>query len=62
MQDYNYVWGQCLEITLELSCCKYPPARELPAMWNDNKKALLAYVQQVHLGQYVSVFESTCLY
>ncbi|CAI5636572.1 unnamed protein product [Oreochromis niloticus] len=59
MQDYNYVWGQCLEITLELSCCKYPPARELPALWNDNKKALLAYIQQVHLGVKGQVFDGS---
>ncbi|KAJ8373499.1 hypothetical protein SKAU_G00040790 [Synaphobranchus kaupii] len=50
MQDYNYVWGQCLEITLELSCCKYPPESDLPGLWAANKPALLAYMQQVHLG------------
>uniref|UniRef100_A0A8C8SIX5 Carboxypeptidase M n=1 Tax=Pelusios castaneus TaxID=367368 RepID=A0A8C8SIX5_9SAUR len=50
MQDYNYVWGQCFEITLELSCCKYPPASELQAFWNDNKAALIEYIKQVHLG------------
>ncbi|XP_018611498.1 carboxypeptidase M [Scleropages formosus] len=50
MQDYNYVWGQCLEITLELSCCKYPPEKDLPGLWDDNKDALLAYIQLVHLG------------
>lgn len=50
MQDYNYVWAQCLEITLELSCCKFPPEHELPGLWEANKPALLAYMQQVHLG------------
>lgn len=37
MQDYNYVWFGCMEVTLELSCCKYPFARELPKYWEDNK-------------------------
>uniref|UniRef100_A0A3P9H9R0 Carboxypeptidase M n=1 Tax=Oryzias latipes TaxID=8090 RepID=A0A3P9H9R0_ORYLA len=50
MQDYNYVWAQCLEVTLELSCCKFPPADQLEALWTDNTDALLAYVRQVHLG------------
>lgn len=54
MQDYNYVWSQCFELTLEVSCCKFPPAGELPALWMDNRKSLLAYIQQVHLGQYQS--------
>ncbi|TRY95418.1 hypothetical protein DNTS_031675, partial [Danionella cerebrum] len=50
MQDYNYVWGQCLELTLEISCCKFPPESQLPALWNANRAALLAYMRQVHLG------------
>ncbi|XP_069485814.1 carboxypeptidase M isoform X5 [Ambystoma mexicanum] len=50
MQDYNYVWGQCFEITIEISCCKYPPPSELPAFWTQNKPALLEYMKQVHLG------------
>lgn len=54
MQDYNYVWGQCFEITLELSCCKYPPADQLEKFWRDNKVALIEYIKQVHLGGYAS--------
>ena len=33
MQDYNYVYASCMEITLELSCCKYPPREQLPDFW-----------------------------
>src|SRR6266487_4137139 len=50
MQDYNYVWGSCMEITLELSCCKYPPRSEMPRFWLDNKKALIRYLGEVHRG------------
>lgn len=50
MQDYNYLYGSCMELTLELSCCKYPYKSELPLFWNDNRQALLAYLGQVHQG------------
>uniref|UniRef100_T1J2I5 Peptidase M14 domain-containing protein n=1 Tax=Strigamia maritima TaxID=126957 RepID=T1J2I5_STRMM len=50
MQDYNYVWNGCMEITLELSCCKYPSAAELTSFWNDNKKSLLVFLGEVHRG------------
>jgi hypothetical protein len=39
-----------MELTLELSCCKYPFKSELPLFWNDNRQALLAYLGQVHQG------------
>lgn len=61
MQDYNYVWAQCLELTLEISCCKFPPETQLPALWEANRGALLAFMQQVHLGRvYVNVLLTAC--
>lgn len=57
MQDYNYVWAQCLELTLELSCCKYPPESELQGLWESNRAALLTYIRQVHLGVKGRVFD-----
>ncbi|XP_051247717.1 carboxypeptidase M [Dicentrarchus labrax] len=59
MQDYNYVWAQCLELTLEVSCCKFPPVGELPGLWRDNRKSLLAYIKQVHLGVKGRVFDGS---
>ncbi|XP_076015873.1 carboxypeptidase M isoform X2 [Genypterus blacodes] len=59
MQDYNYVWAQCLELTLEVSCCKFPPESELPDMWRDNRDALIHYILQVHLGVKGRVFDSS---
>ncbi|XP_056297404.1 carboxypeptidase D [Pseudoliparis swirei] len=50
MQDYNYLHGNCLEITMELSCCKYPPASELQKEWDLNRESLLAFMEKVHIG------------
>ncbi|XP_053318990.1 carboxypeptidase M isoform X2 [Spea bombifrons] len=50
MQDYNYIYGQCLEITIELSCCKYPNQTTLAQYWNENKVSLIEYMKQVHMG------------
>lgn len=50
MQDYNYVHGSCMEITLEISCCKYPTRQNLPSYWEANRQALLAYLHEVHRG------------
>uniref|UniRef100_A0A182J566 Peptidase M14 domain-containing protein n=1 Tax=Anopheles atroparvus TaxID=41427 RepID=A0A182J566_ANOAO len=50
MQDFNYVYSNCFEVTLELSCCKFPPAADLPTEWNKNKRSLLEYMKLVHAG------------
>ena len=50
MQDYNYVDAECFEITMEISCCKYPTADQLPFFWNANKNALMAYIKAIHMG------------
>jgi len=50
VQDYSYVWAGTLELTIEMSCCKYPPAAELPSHWNDHRTSLLRYVGEAQRG------------
>ncbi|XP_072483773.1 carboxypeptidase M-like [Notamacropus eugenii] len=57
MQDYNYIWAQCFEITLEVSCCKYPPEENLPDFWNKKRDSLISFMKQVHLGIKGQVFD-----
>lgn len=53
MEDYNYLHSNCMEITLELSCCKYPPESQLPSEWENNREALLTYLETVSVFQVV---------
>lgn len=41
LQDWNYLAGDCLELTLELSLNKWPPASRLPSLWEENRLPLL---------------------
>lgn len=50
MQDYNYYWNGCMEVTLEVSCCKYPARDQLAEFWGQNKKALLSYIAEANKG------------
>ena len=50
MEDFNYLHSNCFEITMELSCCKYPSRSQLPQEWRNNQEALMKYMEASHLG------------
>ncbi|XP_061535511.1 carboxypeptidase Z [Phycodurus eques] len=50
MSDFNYLHTNCLEITVELGCDKFPSEGELYPEWKRNKEALLSFVESVHRG------------
>jgi hypothetical protein len=45
MQDWNYRYDGCIEVTIELSDSQWldPPASELPIYWSENRESMLAY-------------------
>lgn len=47
MNDFSYLHTNCFEVTVELSCDKFPHASELPMEWETNRESLLLYMEQV---------------
>ncbi|XP_022111952.1 carboxypeptidase D-like [Acanthaster planci] len=58
MQDFNYIFGGCMEITVEMSCCKYPAASELRAYWEENRSPMLEFLKQANRGVKGQVFNT----
>lgn len=58
MQDYNLLETNCFEITLELGCDKFPKAEEEEGYWNQNKEALINFMEQVHIGVKGMVYDA----
>lgn len=50
MQDWNYRYIACNEVTIELSTVKWPAASTLPGFWDDNRESMLQYLESVHMG------------
>lgn len=51
MNDFSYLHTNCFEVTVELSCDKFPHASELPIEWENNRESLLTYMEQVYYLQ-----------
>lgn len=56
MQDWNYLFNGCMEITLELGCFKYPVGSKLSTYWNDNKYSLMVFAAEVIVYIYKAIF------
>jgi hypothetical protein len=50
MQDWNYRYVSCNEVTLELSTRKTPLVASLPTLWEQNRESMLHYMESIHMG------------
>ena len=50
MQDWNYVWEEDFDITLEQSNTKWPNESLIDDLWDDNKESMIKYLEMVHTG------------
>ena len=50
LQDYSVMKKQTFEVTIELSCDKFPDYSKLKGFWLDNVNSLVAYMEQIHFG------------
>ena len=50
MQDFNYLFTNCFEVTIELDYCKYPDAYKVESEYFKNEKSLIKFIQNVHIG------------
>lgn len=50
MQDWNYRYLGCNDVTIELDATKIPNENQLDDLWDDNRESMLAYAEAVHIG------------
>jgi len=52
MQDWNYYYNDCFEVTIELGCCKYPndAASTFSDVWSDNFNSIFAFSKYANIG------------
>jgi hypothetical protein len=49
-QDYMNYFMRSREVTIEISDTKLPPANQLPAYWEYNKRSFLTYIESIFYG------------
>ena len=47
MNDFSYLHTNCFELSIFLGCDKFPHESELPLEWENNREALLSFIEQV---------------
>lgn len=47
MSDFSYLHTNCFEITVELGCDNFPAEEDLSRGWQENKEALLSFMEAV---------------
>jgi len=57
MQDFNYVFRQTFELTIEVSCAKHPPENQLEDFWNENKASLFQFARAALVGVFGVVLD-----
>jgi hypothetical protein len=50
MQDYGYLNYGTIEMTMEISCCKYPKENLLISYWHYNRDAMIELLFQAQRG------------
>jgi len=50
MQDWNYIWEEDFEITIEQNEVKWPSSNQLAGLWEDHREPMLVYLEEVHDG------------
>jgi hypothetical protein len=50
MQDWNYRWLGCNEVTIELSNVKQPSTSQIEQFWLDNRESMIAYLETARWG------------
>lgn len=50
MQDYGYLNYGTLEMTMEISCCKYPHSNTLLSYWTYNRDAMIELLLEAQRG------------
>ena len=50
MQDFNYFYSNCIELTFELSCCKYPEVKALKTEWKLNLNSMITFLEMAQMG------------
>ncbi len=50
MQDWNYRFTGCIEVTIELFNTKFPAGTWIPTLWNYNRESMLSYLECVLRG------------